>query len=203
MKILPVCRHIYSRVARPASTSWNVTKTFTQAFTIWGVFLFWVPWQLSRFEQRQGMSSWHYANQIIPELAALIFIACGIFALWCGVLIAVDGKGTPLPFDTAQKLVIKGPFRYVRNPMALGSFTQGFAVGLFLGSPLVMLYALVGAIYWNFILRPWEELDLQTRFGDDFVAYEKSVRCWIPRMRPYSPSHCNPKLFSTTSNTNT
>ncbi|MDR3616107.1 MAG: isoprenylcysteine carboxylmethyltransferase family protein [Candidatus Obscuribacterales bacterium] len=201
MKPLPICRHVYSRVARPASASWNLAKTFIQAFTIWGIFLFWIPWILSRFEARWGIKSWHYDSPIVPELAVVLFIACGVFALSCGVLIAVDGKGTPLPFDAAQEFVIKGPFRYVRNPMALGSFTQGCAVGLFLGSPLVMLYSLVGALYWNFILRPWEELDLRTRFGDDFVAYERSVRCWIPRIRPYNPCQNNFKLLGTTSNT--
>jgi len=73
----------------------------------------------------------------------------------------------------------------VRNPMAMGSFAQGFAVGIFLGSPLVLIYVLIGTVGWNYFVRPWEELDLERRFGEPFVRYRDNVRCWVPRLRGY------------------
>jgi protein-S-isoprenylcysteine O-methyltransferase Ste14 len=69
--------------------------------------------------------------------------------------------------------------------MAMGSFAQGIAVGLMLGSPLVVAYALAGAVGWNYVVRPWEEMDLVRRFGPPYARYRDSVRCWLPRLRPY------------------
>ncbi len=95
------------------------------------------------------------------------------------------GRGTPLPLDYAPNLVAKGAYSYVRNPMAISGIGQGLAVGLFLGSPLVLLYALMGAFIWQIIFRPLEETDLQNRFGEDYEDYCKNVRCWIPNLKPY------------------
>ncbi len=99
------------------------------------------------------------------------------------------GDGTPLPADCTRRLSIAGPYRYVRNPMAMGSLAQGFAVGLFLGSPLVLLYALAGTLGWNFVVRPWEEHDLEQRFGEPYRRYRDAVRCWIPRLHPFVPDN--------------
>ncbi len=70
--------------------------------------------------------------------------------------------------------------------MACASLIQGVAVGLALGSPLVLVYVLCGALAWNFGARPWEEADMEARFGEEFQRYTNAVRCWIPRLRPYS-----------------
>jgi protein-S-isoprenylcysteine O-methyltransferase Ste14 len=71
--------------------------------------------------------------------------------------------------------------------MAMCSLGQGIGVGLWLGSPLVLLYVLIGGLLWNIIARPWEERDMEARFGDAFRHYRAQVRCWIPRWKAYSP----------------
>lgn len=81
-----------------------------------------------------------------------------------------------------NRLVIAGPYRSVRNPMALAGIAQGVAVGLLLTSWMVVVYALAGSIVWNCVVRPLEEADLDHRFGDDFRRYAAGVRCWVPRV---------------------
>jgi protein-S-isoprenylcysteine O-methyltransferase Ste14 len=95
------------------------------------------------------------------------------------------GRGTPLPLDHAHELVVVGPYRYVRNPMAVSGVGQGLMVALFLGSPLVAVYALMGSGIWQHIFRPLEEDDLAARFGADYENYRREVKCWIPRLTPY------------------
>jgi len=47
------------------------------------------------------------------------------------------------------------------------------------------VYVLVGAVGWNYFVRPWEEMDLERRFGMPYDRYRDSVRCWVPRMDGY------------------
>ena len=107
--------------------------------------------------------------------------ACfGALNLWSGVTMATVGRGTPFPTQTARALVIAGPYRVVRNPMAIGGLGVGFCVGLAQGSPVTMLYALLGGVLWNLVARPMEERELLARFGEPYAAYCRHVRCWLP-----------------------
>jgi len=69
--------------------------------------------------------------------------------------------------------------------MAISGIGQGLAVALFLGSPLMAIYALMGATLWQFIFRPLEEEDLRKHFGADYENYCENVRCWIPNRHPF------------------
>ncbi|MDI2023423.1 hypothetical protein PJL18_03971 [Paenarthrobacter nicotinovorans] len=80
-----------------------------------------------------------------------------------------------------NRLVIAGPYRWVRNPMAVAGIAQGVGVGLLLGSWLVVAYAMIGSLVWNYVVRPLEEADLENRFGAEFRRYRSSVSCWLPR----------------------
>lgn len=115
----------------------------------------------------------------------VLFFAASALGVWCAVLMALRGEGTPLPLDPATKLVVSGPYRHIRNPMAVSGIAQGVGVGLLLGSPLVVAYALCGALVWNYAVRPWEEDDLLRRFGGDYLDYRDAVPCWLPRLTPY------------------
>ena len=96
------------------------------------------------------------------------------------------GSGTPLPTDCPSKLVVSGPYAHVRNPMALAGIIQGVAIGIGVGSWLVVGYALLGAPVWHLIARPPEEADMMERFGDDYREYQNNVRLWLPRITPFS-----------------
>jgi hypothetical protein len=53
-----------------------------------------------------------------PQIAGIIAGSIGAsLALWCIFTFATIGKGTPAPFDPPRKLVIRGPYRFVRNPV--------------------------------------------------------------------------------------
>ena len=93
------------------------------------------------------------------------------------------GEGTPLPLDQTNKLVIAGPYCYVRNPMALAGIGQGVAGGIYCGALPILIYSLMGAIIWNFMFRPIEEKDLADRFGELCLQYQQNVRCWFPSLR--------------------
>lgn len=175
-----------SRRARPASWKRNLAKTLAQTLLMWTAFLLvgpFIAWQIESWLLEQGWPLARFKQHFI--LAITLFIFGWLVAWWSAWVLVRWGDGTPLPVDATNKLVVRGPYRWVRNPMASGSLLQGAAIGIAAGSPLILIYIFVGALMWNTLARPWEEADMRARFGADCERYQKSVRCWIPRSSAY------------------
>ena len=175
-----------ARRARPASVGYNLAKTLAQTLLMWTAFLLIGPlvaWQIESWLLARGWPLSRFAPPIVVAVA--LFIFGWIVAWWSAWVLVRWGDGTPLPLDSTNKLVVRGPYRWVRNPMAASSLLQGAAIGLGAGSPLILIYIVAGAWIWNVLARPWEEADMRARFGADFDRYQKSVRCWWPRFAPY------------------
>jgi len=170
------------RPALPRSGSaQNLIATIGQIVLFWGFFLAVVPVVVRFLEQRWGL------DVTVPWLwpVGLVLLAlASALGLWSGFTMSVIGKGTPLPAAMPNRLVVAGPYRFIRNPMAVAGFMQGAAVGLLLSSWIVVAYGVAGAFLWNYAIRPHEEADLERRFGDEFRRYRAAVRCWIPRLQP-------------------
>lgn len=103
-------------------------------------------------------------------------------------LFASAGKGTLAPWDPTERLVVRGPYRHVRNPMISG---VGFVL---LGEAAT--FESLGIVVWfltfaaaNAIWMPLvEEPGLRRRFGADYERYARNVPRWLPRARPWDPS---------------
>lgn len=171
------------RASRDGSSGWIIAKTFMQIVVLWSIILGVIPYLLMLVENKLGVEPLSLPYHALIGTAAFILISC--VGLWAGYVMSKFGRGTPLPLDHANHLVIRGPYKYVRNPMAVSGIGQGLAVALILGSPLTVLYALMGSLIWQLIFRPLEEDDLEVRFGTAFREYRKNVRCWIPRLTAY------------------
>ncbi|MBP6003561.1 MAG: isoprenylcysteine carboxylmethyltransferase family protein [Pyrinomonadaceae bacterium] len=171
------------REAAESSTGWILAKTLVQIVVVWSVILVVFPYLITIVEDKIGISRLQFPLQ--KPIAAIVFVAISSIGVWGAVVMSRVGKGTPLPLDHAKKLVILGPYAFVRNPMAVSGVGQGLAVAVLLGSPLVAAYALTGSLVWQLIFRPLEEDDLENRFGAEYVEYCKNVKCWIPRPNAY------------------
>ena len=162
---------------RPARGRSHLALTLLQMLLFWGSFLVVAPLIIAWLEQRWGLRV-----EVPTAIAGVVLLAlASCLGVWSAVTMAILGKGTPLPSATANQLVIAGPYRWVRNPMAVAGIAQGIAVGLLLSSWLVVAYAVIGSVLWNFAVRPQEEADLERRFGENYRVYRAQVRCWVPR----------------------
>lgn len=161
----------------------NLAKTFAQTLVMWVAALYVVPSVISAAENRAGVDVLRFPPQWGLGLTLFILFSAG--GLWSGYIIASRGRGTPLPLDAPRDFVVDGPYRYVRNPMAVTGLGQGVSVSLALGSLGVLLYVIAGGLVWNYFMRPLEEADLEERFGDAFRTYRRKVPCWYPRSSPY------------------
>jgi protein-S-isoprenylcysteine O-methyltransferase Ste14 len=180
-------RHLADRylfrqaVAAPA---WrNIAKTLVQIATFWGVLLWVFPVVILRVVSSYQLAGLQFAPWPAAGWTLLTLASAGGF--WSGLTMARHGDGTPLPLDHASRLVIRGPYAFIRNPMAFTGLTQGTAVALITGSTAVLIYVVAGGSFWNWVVRPFEERDLVRRFGAPYERYRQAVRCWVPRARPY------------------
>jgi protein-S-isoprenylcysteine O-methyltransferase Ste14 len=116
-------------------------------------------------------------------VGAALIVAGIATVLYCSGLFSRIGRGTPVPIEPPEHLVIAGLYRFSRNPMYVAHVV--FLLGLFLyrGEAALLLYA---AIYvcgaWAWVVR-FEEPGLRRRFGDEYVRYTEQVPRWLPRRR--------------------
>lgn len=107
--------------------------------------------------------------------------------IWTATLFMKFGNGTPAPWDPPKKLVVRGPYRHVRNPMISGVVLLLLAESLWLQSWPIALWMMIFVIV-NMIYSPlFEEKGLEERFGNDYRRYKAHVPRWVPRLRPWEP----------------
>lgn len=175
------------RVAEERAGALHLRRSLAQLVVFWSVFFVVIPLVLVAVEDRLRLR-WSVLDSGRCDAAGVSVFAVGsAVGLWSCVTMAVRGAGTPLPAETARHLVVSGPYRYVRNPMAVAGVAQTVGVGLWCGSWMVIAIAFIGATVWNVMIRPTEEADLAARFGDPYRCYSAQVRCWIPGRRWRSP----------------
>jgi protein-S-isoprenylcysteine O-methyltransferase Ste14 len=86
-------------------------------------------------------------------------------ALWVLLSFALVGKGTPAPFDPPQRLVVTGPFRYVRNPMYWGAVLVILGEGLVFQSFSLFLLAILLWVFFHAFVVYFEEPTLRKEFS--------------------------------------
>ena len=115
-----------------------------------------------------------------------VFVILGIaLMVWTNRLFAKVGHGTLAPWNPPQKLVVRGVYQHVRNPMITGALCILLAEAIFFGS--WWLLAWFGfALILNLIYIPLsEEPGLAKRFGQDYLLYKRNVPRWIPKLTPW------------------
>jgi len=135
----------------------------------------WLPWLLTR---RSSLGSLGWIVAALPVFAAGI----AIYA-WCVWDFATFGRGTPLPLDAPRKLVVRGLYRYTRNPMYVGVLTTilGWAT-LYHSLRLLVYAACVWTLFQTFVVF-YEEPFLSGAFPGEYAEYRERVPRWLPRPR--------------------
>jgi protein-S-isoprenylcysteine O-methyltransferase Ste14 len=120
------------------------------------------------------------SGPVVVVGCTLLLLGASIYA-WCVWDFATFGRGTPAPIDAPKKLVVRGLYRYSRNPMYVGVLTVilGWAV-LFRSATVALFVLAVGAVFQTFVML-YEEPHLREAFGNEYEAYRARVGRWIPR----------------------
>jgi protein-S-isoprenylcysteine O-methyltransferase Ste14 len=136
-----------------------------------------------------------------PSAVALVslgglLIASGLgMLIWTVYLFDRVGKGTLGVGDAMGqpvKLVVRGPYRHVRNPMISGVFAILLGEAAVAGSGWLLLWAAIFFTMLTTLIQVWEEPSLARRFGQEYVTYRRNVPRWIPRWTAWRPSPPTP-----------
>jgi protein-S-isoprenylcysteine O-methyltransferase Ste14 len=144
-----------------------------------GLFAGYLPWRYFGV----GAARPELTNPV--HLLALGAIVAGTVLLGaCIWQVGHTGRGTLSPLDPPTTLVVRGLYRYVRNPMYLSVTAIVLGEVLLTGSTTLWLYWLIWFVAVNVFVRAYEEPTLRRRFGSSYLEYTRRVGRWLPRVRP-------------------
>jgi protein-S-isoprenylcysteine O-methyltransferase Ste14 len=137
-----------------------------------------IPWWISRWEFQPAF----FDLEFVRWLGVVLIVLAAPVLLESFGRFAVEGLGTPAPVLPTQNLVVRGFYRYVRNPMYVAVVSIIFGQGLLLGNSLLLLYGVVvWATFHGFVLL-YEEPKLRKTYGREYEAYCTRVARWVPKI---------------------
>ena len=122
---------------------------------------------------------WGHPTAVSMLVGAILIIVGEALRLWS---VAHTGKFTRKYVITAPRLVISGPYAYVRNPLYLGNMLlySGFTIAANFALPYMLFWVWLyfGFQYWS--ISQAESRALQQQFGAFYRDYCKHVPAWLP-----------------------
>jgi len=140
-----------------------------------------IPWRISRWQVHAAFHGF-----LAQQSAAIVLLAAGI----AGLLetfgrFAFQGIGTPAPVFPTRHLVVRGSYRYVRNPMYLSVLALIAGQALLFGDVRVAEYGALAWLVVHLFVLGYEEPTLRRTFGDEYALYCAHVSRWLPRLNPW------------------
>lgn len=144
------------------------------------IFMIWIPrtiilWPYQIYEFDIGKIRFFGLFPIL--LGGIIYVTCSGFFLFIG-------KSSPILFNQTKRLIVKGFYRYVRNPLYIAGVLVLAGEAVLFQSIGIFIYclAMFGIFYIHVLM---EETFLTNEFGAEYDQYRNSVPRWIPRLTPY------------------
>jgi protein-S-isoprenylcysteine O-methyltransferase Ste14 len=120
-------------------------------------------------------------------LGALLIVGGGMLYASSVYQIATRRDAPLAPWDPPRRLVLNGPYRFVRNPINSGVIFILFGEALALRSLAHLLWAFAFLLFSLVYVPVLDEPQLEARFGDAYRRYRRNVPRFFPRLRPWKP----------------
>ncbi|HXX62837.1 MAG TPA: isoprenylcysteine carboxylmethyltransferase family protein [Bacteroidota bacterium] len=163
---------------------WPIVKTVAFIILVQGAVLVYLP--VFVLEERGALK--------MPALSVLTVFAAVLwaFAVWvcisCAIRFALEGKGTPAPVDPPRILVVRGIYRFTRNPMYVGVVSALLAEALFFSQAALAFVALLCFMGFHLFVILYEEPHLRRVFGPQYEEYCRKVPRWAPLLGKWNRS---------------
>lgn len=146
-----------------------------------------LPYLIIRVEQKSLIPSVTASNGLL--IIGITITTIGLICLIAIIrMFIAKGNGTIMPWDPTRKLIVRGWYRYVRNPMILSLIILQAGEAVLFASFWIAVLAIINFIANTFYFILSEEPMLEKRFGAEYIKYKENVRRWIPRLKPWQPA---------------
>jgi protein-S-isoprenylcysteine O-methyltransferase Ste14 len=160
-----------------SSSVWLAVRSLSWTIAFPGFFAGYVPWRFF------GLSQVRPEAIGAAQIPALACIGAGAVLLaMCIVEFARSGRGTLSPLDPPRELVVRGLYRYVRNPMYLSVTTVVLGEAMLMRSSALTVYGALWLVFVNVFVIGYEEPTLREMFGRSYEDYTRRVGRWIPKL---------------------
>jgi protein-S-isoprenylcysteine O-methyltransferase Ste14 len=126
-----------------------------------------------------------WAGWLLPvptEIGLLLVIVTGGATLLSVINLAVKGLGAPFAIALSRKLAVDWLYAWTRNPMVLAVLAFGISLGIWFQSTWFVLWVLIlFAPALLFIVKVYEERELEIRFGASYLEYKSKTPMLFPR----------------------
>lgn len=129
-----------------------------------------------------GMQSLWPLRLGIPESLEIFGYLLVLFGVVIAVLVSSSFRkvGTAIePWKPTTAIVTTGIYAWSRNPIYTGFCFINMGIGVATNNPWVFLSFIPAAFLVYHVAIAREERYLEQKFGDEYLAYKKSVRRWI------------------------
>ena len=137
------------------------------------------------------LNEWHFHQPLpywaVAQAAGALLICAGLIPVVQAFAEFARADGTPIPVASPPRLVVRGFYRYVRNPIYDGFVVILAGQVLLFGSRGLLEYAAVATCIAAAAVRWYEEPILARKFGAEYQAYRRAVPAWLPRLHPWTP----------------
>jgi protein-S-isoprenylcysteine O-methyltransferase Ste14 len=145
-----------------------------------GIILLYLPLWITRFRIPAGEPVWQM-------LIAGALIVAGLAPLLESILRFIFvGRGTLVPTQATEHLVVSGLYRYVRNPMYVGVLSVLAGEALLFWNRSLVIEALWVCLFFTLFVLLYEEPTLVRRYPEEYPRYKTHVPRWLPRLTPWS-----------------
>lgn len=166
-----------------ASAIWLGVRSLLWTLLLPGLFAGYFPWRYFGL----GQVELDFGDPAQP--LGVLGIALGASLLGASIWeFARSGRGTLAPVDPPRELVVRGLYRYVRNPMYLSVTMIVLGEVLLTRSRPLLFYWAVWFLAVNLFVLGYEEPTLRRRFGSSYQAYTQQVGRWLPRFHSRPPA---------------
>jgi protein-S-isoprenylcysteine O-methyltransferase Ste14 len=143
-----------------------------------------IPWWITRWRSVSSPGRF----MLLRGVGVLLIVAGIPILLYSFARFAIEGLGTPAPVFPTRQLVVRGLYRFVRNPMYVALLLVVAGQALFFLSLRLLEYALTIWFVSHMFVVTYEEPALRSKYGEEYERFRAHVPRWIPRVRPWQDS---------------